>query len=178
MFDKRKDNLREPAPQREPVRMEERPLSPAPVEQPPPAPKAAIGSTIIIKGELSGDEDVVVSGEFEGHIDLPNHSLTVLRGGQVRANVKANMIEIQGEVQGDVDGVDKVLITKTGRMQGNISSPRVVLDDGAIFKGSIDMEPPVPAPPKPAPQPKPAATPAAPKPAAQTQPGQRSGSPT
>ena len=118
MFDKRKDNVRDPAPQREPLGIEERPLSPAPAEQPPAAPKAAIGSTIIIKGELSGDEDVVVSGEFEGNIDLPNHSLTVLRGGQVRANVKANMIEIQGEVQGDVDGVDKVLITKTGRNAG------------------------------------------------------------
>ena len=170
MFDKRKDNVREPAAtQHQPARVEERPLSPAPTAQQSPTPKAAIGSTIVIKGELSGDEDVVVSGEFEGNIDLPNHALTVLRGGQVRANVKANMIEIQGEVQGDVDGVDKVLITKTGRMQGNISSPRVVLDDGAIFKGSIDMEPPVPAPSKPAPQPKPV-------PAPTPTPAQRSGS--
>ena len=173
MFDKRKDNLREPAAtqQQQPARVEERPLSPAPTAQPSTTPKAAIGSTIVIKGELSGDEDVVVSGEFEGNIDLPNHALTVLRGGQVRANVKANLVEIQGEVQGDVDGVDKVLITKTGRMQGNISSPRVVLDDGAVFKGSIDMEPPVPAPSKPAPQPKPV-----PAPTPTPTPAQRSGS--
>lgn len=103
--------------------------------------KATIGPSIVIKGELSGDEDIVIAGEFEGSIDLPNQAVTVTESGQVRADVKANVVEIQGELHGDVDGVGKVLITKTGRMQGNIVSPRVILDDGAKFKGNIDMNP-------------------------------------
>lgn len=103
--------------------------------------KATIGPSIVIKGELSGDEDIVIAGEFEGSIDLPNQAVTVTESGQVKADVKANVVEIQGELHGDVDGVGKVLITKTGRMQGNIVSPRVILDDGAKFKGNIDMNP-------------------------------------
>lgn len=186
MFDKRKDNTRETIPPREPMRtVLEQERSPVPAEQ-RAAQKAVIGPTIVVKGELSGDEDTVIAGEFEGNIDLPNHVLTVVRSGQVRADIKANTVEIQGEVQGDVDGIEKVLIAKTGRMQGNITSPRVILDDGAIFKGRIDMEP-APPPAKPAPQAKPAApkpTPdsAAPRPATASkqvaQPVQRSGSST
>ena len=115
-----------------------------------PTAKATIGPSIVIKGELSGDEDIVIAGEFEGSIDLPNQAVTVTESGQVRADVKANVVEIQGEVHGDVDGVGKVLIAKTGRMQGNIVSPRVILDDGAKFKGNIDMNPKPSAAPKPA----------------------------
>ena len=160
-FDKRKDNPKEsaPPPAREAMNMtmERQPPPPASTEQRSPAPKAIIGATIVIKGELSGDEDIVIAGEFEGNIDLPNHRLTIVDRGQVKADIKANMVEIQGEVQGDVDGVDKVLIAKTGRMQGNITSPRVILDDGAIFKGRIDMEPAQIPQSTPAARPKPAA---------------------
>lgn len=123
--------------------------------------KAIIGPSIVIKGELSGDEDILIAGEFEGSIDLPNQAVTVTESGQVRADVKANVVEIQGELHGDVDGVGKVLITKTGRMQGNIVSPRVILDDGAKFKGNIDMNPkPSAVPKQAAPRPQPAAAPA------------------
>lgn len=125
------------------------------------AARATIGPSIVIKGELSGDEDIVIAGEFEGSIDLPNQAVTVTESGQVRADVKANVVEIQGELHGDVDGVGKVLITKTGRMQGNIVSPRVILDDGAKFKGNIDMNPaPIPAAKPAKPRPSPAAPPA------------------
>ena len=177
MFDKRKDNPRESGPPRQTTSVAvEKPARP-PAEPRAATPQAVLGTTLVIKGELSGDEDVVIAGEFEGNIDLPNHSLKVVSSGQVRADVRANMVEIQGEVQGDVDGVDKVVITKTGRMQGNITSPRVILDDGAIFKGRIDMEPAAPQQSKPASRPTPvaaaAATAAAPKQSAQ--PVQRSG---
>lgn len=112
--------------------------------------KAYISGTIAVKGELSGNEDVVIAGHFEGNINLPSQSLTITQGGKVRADVHANIIEIQGELIGDVEGMDKVLITPTGRMQGNIKSPRVILDDGAQFKGSIDMEPTATPKPQPA----------------------------
>ena len=133
------------------------------------AGKAFISSTITVKGELSGNEDVVVAGHFEGEISLPSQSLTVTQSGRVRADIRANVVEIQGELIGDVEGMDKVLITPTGRMQGNIKSPRVILDDGAQFKGSIDMEP--------TPAPKQTPRPAAPKPQQDMPAGQRQGEP-
>ena len=145
MFDKRKDNnLRSGDPLGAAVESVRRPSDAAPAMPSPhraPAVTATIGATIVVKGDVYGDEDVVIAGEFEGSIDLPNHALTVTEGGRVKADIKANVVKIQGEVHGDVDGVDKVLITPTGRMQGNITSPRVILDDGAKFKGSIDMNP-------------------------------------
>ena len=161
MFDKRKDNdggngqSTRAAPGGQPMRAN------APSSGPANANSAYISGTISVKGELSGNEDVVVAGQFEGNINLPSQSLTITQSGKVRADVCANVIEIQGELVGDVEGMDKVLITPTGRMQGNIKSPRVILDDGAQFKGSIDMEPaPAPAPRQPAPKPAPAAAPA------------------
>ena len=159
MFEKRKDAAADNAPAfgRGAESRSEGSAPPTPVSRPAAAGAAAtIGRTIFIKGELSGDEDVVIAGQFEGAIDLSNQSLTVVEGGQVRADVKAHVVVIQGEVTGDVEGVEKVVIVRTGRMQGNIKSPRVILEDGAQFKGSIDMDPPLPATPKAAPMRRPA----------------------
>lgn len=143
MFEKRKDTPPEAGPVVGRGTTERQPDGPPAAARPPiAATVATIGPTIFIKGELSGDEDVVIAGQFEGAIDLPNQSLSVIESGQVRADVKAHMVVIQGEVTGDVEGVEKVTIVRTGRMQGNIKSPRVILDDGALFKGNIDMDPP------------------------------------
>ena len=145
MFEKRKDAAADNAPAfgRGAEPRSEGSAPPTPVSRPAAAGAAAtIGRTIFIKGELSGDEDVVIAGQFEGAIDLLNQSLTVVEGGQVRADVKAHVVVIQGEVTGDVEGVEKVMIVRTGRMQGNIKSPRVILEDGAEFNGSIDMAAP------------------------------------
>ena len=151
MFEKRKDTAAEGGPTAGRGAADAPPDRPAAAARPPAgASVATIGPTIFIKGELSGDEDVVIAGQFEGTIDLPNQSLSVVEGGQVRADVKAHMVVVQGEVTGDVEGVEKVTIVRTGRMQGNIKSPRVILDDGALFKGNIDMDPPQAATAKPA----------------------------
>ena len=112
----------------------------APTNRPSSA-KATIGPTIVIDGRVSGDEDMVISGKCEGTISLPKHTLTIQSGGHVRADVVANVVQIEGQVEGDVDGVDKVVLTATGRMEGNIKAPRVIVNDGAKFKGSIDMDP-------------------------------------
>ena len=106
------------------------------------AGKATIGSTTFVKGDLSGDEDVVIAGQFEGAIDLPNHTLTIIESGQVRANIQAAVVVVQGEATGDVVGVTKVVVVRTGRVRGNIKSPSVIIDDGAVFNGSIDMDMP------------------------------------
>ncbi len=102
---------------------------------------AMIGSTIIIKGDISGDENLVIEGKVEGKVDLGSKDVTIGQSGRVRANVTASVIKIEGEVNGDMTGEEKVVISKTGKVQGNIIAPRVTLEDGAKFKGSIDMDP-------------------------------------
>lgn len=100
-----------------------------------------IGKTISIKGDISGEESLVIEGRVDGTVHLKNNDLTVGQSGHVKANLTANVVRIDGEVTGDISGVEKVVVTKTGRVKGNIVAPRVTLEDGAKFKGSIDMDP-------------------------------------
>ena len=100
-----------------------------------------IGPTIKIKGEVSGDEDLLIQGQVEGTITLEAHEVVVGESGQVFADILAKTIKIDGKVNGDVTGTENVVISKLGNVRGNIVAPRVLLEDGAIFKGSIDMDP-------------------------------------
>ncbi len=100
-----------------------------------------IGPSIHIKGTVSGGEDLLIQGKVEGTIDLGDHEVSVGQSGKVTADIKAKIVKIEGEVAGDVSGSEKVVIAKSGRVRGNIVAPRVTLEDGAIFKGSIDMDP-------------------------------------
>lgn len=102
---------------------------------------ANIGASILFKGELSGDEDFVIQGRVEGRINLDNNNLTVGKEGRIRADIVARVITVEGELVGDMFGTEKVIIRATGRVKGNIISPRVTLEDGAKFKGSIEMDP-------------------------------------
>ncbi len=99
-----------------------------------------IGPSINIKGELSGGEDLIIQGSVEGTIKLLDNSVSVGEHGQIQADVFARNITVQGELSGDLHGTEKVTVTSSGRIKGNIIAPRVVLEDGASFKGSIDME--------------------------------------
>ena len=155
MFDKRKDQARS-TPTPSPAGSRPAPESaPRATAQAPQADPAIIGTALLVSGELSGDEDVVVAGRFQGKIALPKNSLMVSKGGHVEADVSANAVQIEGRVAGDIHCADKVVITATGQMEGTIVAPRVILVDGAKFKGSIDMDPPVESK-KPAPQARPA----------------------
>ena len=100
-----------------------------------------IGPTIKIKGDISGDENLVIEGKVEGTVTLPGYDVAVGQSGEVSADIKANVVRIDGEVTGDISGVEKVVVSKNGRVKGNIVAPRVTLEDGAKFKGSIDMDP-------------------------------------
>lgn len=100
-----------------------------------------IGKTITIKGDITGEENLVIEGTVDGTVHLKSNDLTIGQSGRVNANLSANVVRIDGEVKGDIVGKEKVVITKTGRVQGNIVGPRVTLEDGAKFKGSIDMDP-------------------------------------
>ena len=138
MFDKRKDTS---PPDETPVTFSSPPRPEAPADAYNTRNTAVIGSTIRIKGEVSGDENLVIEGAIEGAIQLSGHDLTIGQKGQVKANLSAKTVRVDGQVTGDITGTEKVIITKSGRVMGNIVAPRVTLEDGAKFKGSIDMDP-------------------------------------
>ena len=98
-----------------------------------------IGETIVFKGELSGDEDLVIDGQVEGKIDLNQNALTVGEHGKVNATVVAKTVVAAGKVRGNIMAAEKVDIRDTCSMEGNICAPRVVIALGAYFRGGIDM---------------------------------------
>lgn len=100
-----------------------------------------IGPSIVIKGEVTGAEDLLIQGRVEGNINLNGNQVSVGENGEVSANIQAKVIKIDGKVTGDITGHEKVIISRSGNVHGNIVAPRVTLEDGAIFKGSIDMDP-------------------------------------
>jgi cytoskeletal protein CcmA (bactofilin family) len=132
-----------------------RPLNPAPASAatpPAPAPAArtaqppapvttcVIGPKTRIKGELTGEENVIVEGHVEGSIHV-SRDLTVGTGGTVKATVNAQSIVVAGELVGDCQATQKVQVEATGRLSGNIRAPRVVIVEGATFRGNSDMSP-------------------------------------
>jgi len=101
---------------------------------------AVIGPSIHIDGDLRGEEDLLIEGEVTGTIHLTDHSLTVGSKGKIRADVYAHTIVVDGTLEGDLYGAERVAIRKTGQVRGNIVSPRVSLEDGGRFKGSVEMD--------------------------------------
>ena len=99
-----------------------------------------IGQSIHIKGELTGNEDLTIEGKVEGKVMLKDHNLTVGANGKIVAEVQAKTVMVLGEVTGNITADDKVEVAATGTMRGDILAPRVVLADGAKFKGAIDMD--------------------------------------
>ena len=99
-----------------------------------------IGPSIQIKGELQGDEDLTIDGRVEGKIELRDHNLTIGPNGKIKADLFAKTIVIAGEVAGNAYAAERIEIAPTGRLNGDIHSPRITIADGAHFKGSVDME--------------------------------------
>lgn len=129
----------------EPTPMSPRPAAPAPApSMAEPArrstERATIGPSIFIKGDLTGDEDLVIEGRVEGKVDLKQNNVTVGRNGRVRADVFGRIVTIEGEVDGNVFAQEQAILRQSGAIRGNIAAPRVILEDGSRFKGSIDME--------------------------------------
>ena len=120
---------------------------------------ATIGKSVVVKGELSGSEDLVVDGEVEGSIALRGQSLTIGPNGRVRANIEARNVILHGRVDGDIHASDRVELRKSASLTGDISTARISIEDGAFFKGTIDIQKAEPAPKiEPRPQAAPAAT--------------------
>jgi len=102
---------------------------------------AVIGSSIHIDGDLHGEEDLRIEGDVNGTIQLKSNSLTVGKQGKIRADIYARSIIVDGLVEGDLYGAERVAIRKNAQVKGNITAPKVSLEEGARFKGSIEMDP-------------------------------------
>lgn len=107
---------------------------------------ATIGKSVVVKGELSGSEDLIVDGEVEGSITLRGQSLTVGPNGRVRANIEARNVIVHGRVDGNIHATEKVDLRKSASLSGDISTARISIEDGAFFKGGIDIQKPEPTP--------------------------------
>ncbi len=100
---------------------------------------SVIGPTLVFKGELSADEDLVIQGTIEGSIAHHKKNLTVGKEGRVKADINAASVTIEGQVEGDIHGDDFVELAKSAVVTGNIYSPRIKMADGARFNGSVNM---------------------------------------
>jgi cytoskeletal protein CcmA (bactofilin family) len=122
-----------PAPASEPVRSSDtlRGMEKGPVN---------IGKSVVIKGELTGSEDLTIEGHVEGKIELRQNILTIGPNGKIKAQVFAKSVIILGEVTGNVTASEKVDLRDNGSVDGDIAAPRVAIAEGAHFRGSIDMQ--------------------------------------
>jgi cytoskeletal protein CcmA (bactofilin family) len=124
---------------------EHHPTAPA-VAPPATAPSrsrsgAVLGRSLRFEGSLGGEEDLVVEGRFAGEISTPGHQVTIGTEGRVDAEIRASVIVVEGEVQGNLTADQQVVVRASGKVHGDIRAPRVALDQGCRFKGTIDMEP-------------------------------------
>lgn len=101
---------------------------------------ATIGPSIKIKGDVTGDEDLVIQGRIDGTVNLKKHNVTVGPEGRVKANIFGRSVVVDGEVEGDLQGEEQIVLRRTAKVQGNITAPRVTLEDGATFRGGVDMQ--------------------------------------
>ena len=101
---------------------------------------SVIGPTIEIKGELNAEENLLIQGKIEGTINHKSKILVIGSEGSIKANINGSRVVIEGSVEGDINGSDATVIKSNARMTGDIFSPRVGIEEGAKFKGSIDMD--------------------------------------
>ena len=99
-----------------------------------------LGRSVVSRGELSASEDLSIEGQFDGTINMKDHCLTVGSNGQVKAEIQARQVVIHGTVNGNITAREKVEIRKTGRVQGDLTAAGVAIEDGAYFKGSIEIQ--------------------------------------
>jgi cytoskeletal protein CcmA (bactofilin family) len=100
---------------------------------------ATIGQSIVFKGELTGDEDLEIEGQVDGLIQLANHQLTIGANGRLKAEVRAKSIVVIGQVTGNLSASERIEIQATGVVTGDVSSPRLNVQEGAMINGTIDM---------------------------------------
>ncbi len=100
---------------------------------------STLGRSVVIKGELTGKEDLMIEGQFEGTIDVAEHTVTVGAQGQVKSEVRARQVVVHGSVAGKITAREKIEIRRTGNVVGDLVAAGVAIEDGAYFKGSIEI---------------------------------------
>jgi cytoskeletal protein CcmA (bactofilin family) len=100
---------------------------------------ANIGKSITIKGDLSGNEDLQIDGNVDGRIDLPNNQLTIGPEGRVKAEVHAKSVVVIGHVTGNLSAADRIQVEATGIVDGDVKAPRLVIQEGAMLNGTVEM---------------------------------------
>ena len=105
-----------------------------------PGETANLGKSVVIKGELSGSEDLYIDGQVEGSIELAGNRLTIGPNGRVKANITARSVTIGGRLEGNVRATDRVDLRQTAVVLGDIATQKIAIEDGAYFKGSIEID--------------------------------------
>jgi cytoskeletal protein CcmA (bactofilin family) len=159
MFTKRREDEQEiPRPGAAPARVAADPSLPrTTVAAPsPPQPVQAaspgsttIGRTVSIKGDVHSEEDLLIDGKMEGRLDMGQNRLTVGPNGTVRAAIVAREVDLHGIINGNVEATERIILRKNAKMVGDLKLASVVIEDGAYFKGSIDITRPQGANPAP-----------------------------
>lgn len=152
MFTKRREEGEAmPRPSEVTSQMTARPGQPHANVPAPPAPPAtavaaqrstSIGRTVTIKGEIRSEEDLLIDGRVEGRLDVGRNRLVVGPNGEVRAAIGAREVDVHGVVNGNVEATDRIILRKNSKLVGDLKMASVVIEDGAYFKGSIDITPP------------------------------------
>lgn len=124
---------------REPVAASAPSASAKPAVPEPPRGVAAIGKSVIIKGQILSREDLYLDGEMEGTVEVPEHRLTIGPHAKLQASIRAREVVVLGAVTGNVDASEKIDIRKDARLVGDIKTGGIIIEDGAYFKGSIDI---------------------------------------
>jgi cytoskeletal protein CcmA (bactofilin family) len=120
----------------------EKPMTFEEKNNPPPADldrTARLGPTLAFQGELTGQEDLVLQGKFQGKLNLPGSNLLVAEQGKIEAEIRIKNVTIRGEVAGNIHASGRVVIEKTGRMKGDLDASRISIEDGAQFKGTVKI---------------------------------------
>ncbi|MGB7295749.1 MAG: polymer-forming cytoskeletal protein [Candidatus Aminicenantales bacterium] len=100
---------------------------------------SVLGATLVLQGDFSGQEDLILRGQFRGKINFPGNDLMVAEGGLVEAEVKVRSITVKGEVNGNIAASGKIIIERTGRVKGDLSAAVISIEEGAQFKGSVKV---------------------------------------
>ncbi len=101
--------------------------------------RTVVGPSLVFKGDLTGSEDLIISGQVEGKVNVQGHSITIGPEGKVTAEIRASRVIIEGSVQGNINVQERVEIHKTGHVIGDLTAPGISIEDGAYFKGKIEI---------------------------------------
>jgi cytoskeletal protein CcmA (bactofilin family) len=155
MWNRRKEEEQQPPPKPVAAQPPSQPVKPQPAKETSPmssvpnrptesfeatrAGNAVLGKSVVVKGQILSREDLTIDGEVEGTIEMQEHRLTIGQNGKVRASVKAREVIVLGTLHGNVETGDRIDIRKEAKLVGDIRTARIVIEDGAYFKGNVDI---------------------------------------